>query len=313
LDTSQQSIPFLVYGPLRAGTTMLRLMLNNHPMLANVGEFDYLFSAVSFGPDGPVIDTHLLRHRFGFQHFGLRIDESLRGLAIIEDLLAQVAARKEGVRSINVHHGIDHVLKVMPHARVVKLQRDPRDVACSSVQIGFSGNSYHGVSQWIETEEAWDRARATLSPDRYIELRFEDLVADPETELGRVCAFMGVPYDPAMLHYADQSTYERPDASIAFKWKTKMPPEEAARITSRAPALIASRGYEVPPDLKPVSATERFRLDWANRLGKWRFQIRHFGFTTFCMEKVTDKLRLRKLHGHIMDKRINPVIATLVK
>jgi len=308
-----QSIPFLVYGPLRAGTTMLRLMLNNHPLLANVGEFDYLFSSVAFGPDGPVVDTHRIRHSFGFQKLGLTLDESLSGLAIIEDLMRQIAARKDGVHSINVHHPIDHALRVFPQPRIVKLQRDPRDVARSSVQIGFSGTTYHGVSQWIETEQAWDRAKATLAPDRYIELRFEDLVADPESVLARVCAFMGVPYDPAMLHYAEQSTYERPDASIALKWKTRMPPREAALITSRAPALIASRGYDVPADVKPASALERMRLDWRNRTVKWRVQIGHYGLTTFLMERIARRFGLRKLHGHIMDTRVNPVVATLVK
>ena len=310
---TKQDIPFLVYGPLRAGTTMLRLMLNGHPMLANVGEFDYLFSAVSFGPQGPVVDRDHLRHRFGFQEFGLRLDESLSGLAIIEDLLAQVAARKDGVRSINVHQPIDHVLRIMPHARIVKLQRDPRDVARSSVEIGFVGNSYHGVSQWIETERAWDRVKPGLSPDRYIELRFEDLVADPEAALKRVCAFMGVPYDDAMLGYADRSTYDRPNAAVALKWKTRMAPREAALITSRAPDLIASRGYDMPQDVSPPSALERMRLDWDNRIGKWRHQIRHYGLTTFVMEQATRRLGLRRLHGRIVDTRINPVVATLLK
>jgi len=307
------AIPFLVYGPLRAGTTMLRLMLNNHPMLANVGEFDYLFAAARFGPDGPVVDTHSIRHNFAFQHAQLSLDERLSGLAVIEDLLKQIAARKDGVRSINVHHPIDHVLRMMPDAKIVKLQRDPRDVARSSVQIGFTGTLYHGIGQWIETERAWDRAKATLAPDRYIELRFEDLVADPETELHRICDFMGVPYDPAMLRYDEQSTYDRPDASVAFKWKARMTPEEAALVTARAPDLIASRGYEIPPGVRPISSLRRARLHWANRIGRWRFQIRHRGLATFCMEKAAHRLGLRKLHGHILDTRVNPAIVSRLK
>jgi hypothetical protein len=35
-------------------------------------------------------------------------------------------------------------------------------------------------------------------------LRYEDLVADPETVLRRVCAHLGIGWDPAMLRYGDK-------------------------------------------------------------------------------------------------------------
>src|SRR5207237_4810910 len=50
---------------------------------------------------------------------------------------------------------------------------------------------------WRHNIEIGRRAAPILR--RYLELRFEDLVVRPEAELRRVCAFVGLGFEPAML------------------------------------------------------------------------------------------------------------------
>ena len=38
--------PVFIFGSERSGTTVLRLMVNAHPMLSNPGEFDFLFDTI---------------------------------------------------------------------------------------------------------------------------------------------------------------------------------------------------------------------------------------------------------------------------
>ena len=45
---------------------------------------------------------------------------------------------------------------------------------------------------------------------RYREVRYEDLVEDPAGELTRLCAFLDLPYDAAMLRYHERE----PDPTI---------------------------------------------------------------------------------------------------
>ena len=46
------SDPVFVYGGLRSGTTVFRLMLNAHPELSNPGEVDHLFDHIHRAPGG---------------------------------------------------------------------------------------------------------------------------------------------------------------------------------------------------------------------------------------------------------------------
>ncbi len=49
-----------------------------------------------------------------------------------------------------------------------------------------------------------------MPESRRIQVTFEDLVAQPELELERVCRFLGVSYEPSMLDIEGDSSYRRP-------------------------------------------------------------------------------------------------------
>ena len=74
--------------------------------------------------------------------------------------------------------------------------RDPAGFAC----------------QWA-TEVRDARALGGRVGERYLELRYEALVADPAAELERVCAFAGLVYDDAMLGYVGQTDSARRSTS----------------------------------------------------------------------------------------------------
>lgn len=295
-------IDTIIYGPLRSGTTMFRLMLKNHPQISNAGEFDYLFDAANV-TGGFSFDREVAFHDHGFHNFGFKVDASLDDEALFDALLAQVVALKPGIQTFNLHRHLDKALKLLPGVRVIKLHRDPRDVARSSLPMGFAGTLYHGVQHWIDTERNWDAVKPLLAPENRLELRFEDLVSDPEAELARVCAFMGVDYDPAMLDYEESSTYERPDARVAFKWKRTMSLADVALCTCQAPELIRSRGYDVPEGLHAPTSLGKLRLEFADKLGRWQFAVRRFGVGLTIAEKSTRWLGLRAQHNRIRDKQ----------
>lgn len=93
--------------------------------------------------------------------------------------------------------------------------------------------------QLVHTTLAWRDAvklhfkYRKLMGDRYILVRFEDLVTQPETELRRLCTFLGVPFQPTMLEGVDVvgSGYhdERHvglgiDPSAADRWRSHVRP-----------------------------------------------------------------------------------------
>src|SRR5262245_22883647 len=85
-------------------------------------------------------------------------------------------------------------------ARFVHLIRDGRDVALSRRRRGMGAGKpiADTAARWRRRIER-ARADARRLRGRYLELRFEDLIAAPEPALKRICALVELDYDPAML------------------------------------------------------------------------------------------------------------------
>ena len=72
-------------------------------------------------------------------------------------------------------------------------------------------------------------------------------MADLGGELGRVCAFLGVPFSAAMLDYHRDTTYGPPDPKLAEQWRRQAARREVALIEGKCGDLIAARGYAKGP------------------------------------------------------------------
>ncbi|MEL7086985.1 MAG: sulfotransferase, partial [Planctomycetota bacterium] len=112
-----------IYGALRSGTTVFRLMLNAHPAMSNPGEMDFLFDHLAPDPAHPTgwrYDLSALRAGRIFKASNLTIPPERDGLDLLEDFLTQLQDRAPGkALSINIHRRVDRMLSVMPHARVI--------------------------------------------------------------------------------------------------------------------------------------------------------------------------------------------------
>lgn len=298
----RMTAPVFVHGALRSGTTLFRLMLNSHGGIKNPGEVDFLFDFLVRDPAHPTgwryRRAEMARHRIVRAH-GLALRPDLDGLDLMADVIAQFDARAPGILTLNVHRHAGRIAALLPQARFIHLLRDPRDVARSSIGMGWAGNSFHGVGHWIETETEW--RRAAIDPSRVLTLKFEDLMADLEPRLTEVCGFLGVPFSRAMLDYHRNTTYGPPDPGIAQQWKRKAAPREIALLEGRLGPLLADCGYAPHGAPARPGRLERLRLDLANRTGRWRFNIRRFGLPLYLSAHFTrrfgpkwldDRLRL---------------------
>ncbi|MFF1272173.1 sulfotransferase family protein [Streptomyces marokkonensis] len=91
-----------------------------------------------------------------------------------------------------------------PDARFVFLLRHPESVARSWHESDPAKRPYDkAVTDVLRYLNAVEEARTT-GPDGCT-VRYEDITADPEREMRRLCGFLGVHYEPAMLHYGRKS------------------------------------------------------------------------------------------------------------
>ena len=105
---------------------------------------------------------------------------------------------------------------------------------------------------WVEAIRT-GRKTARLSP-RYVEVRYEDLVLEPEPTLMRLFAHLGVPYDPAVLEYhrrerdltgeSSAEQVQRPlDPSAVGRWRTALDAPALETVQRIAGPTLAELGY----------------------------------------------------------------------
>ena len=89
--------------------------------------------------------------------------------------------------------------------------------------------------QWATEVRAARALGERVGPGRYLELRYEALVADPAGELRRICSFAGLEYDDAMLGYVGRDRVGPEGAPAAAE-------RAAARRRARLEHRDAARG-----------------------------------------------------------------------
>jgi len=304
--TEQRPDPIFLVGAERSGTTMLRLMLDHHPDIAFFSEFEFASERISDRGDFPEVASYRewLRSDRIFAESGFEVDDTLDYPDLVRSFLDQKRDRdRKPLVGATVHTGFDHLESIWPGARYIHLLRDPRDVARSTIAMGWAGNVWTGVERWLRAESTWSRLRDRLPRDRWIELHYESLVQDPERELQAICDLLGIRYDARMLSYPEHSSYPAPDPSVANRWQQDLSDSDIGLVEQRVGSRLSECGYE-PSGVAAVSVTPRMerrmrRQDWIARI---RFRIRRHGVFLFTAEYLSRKLGLDTLHTPVMHR-----------
>ena len=265
--------PIFIVGVPRSGTTLLRVLLDSHSRILALPETPWVTGAYG----GPLSLRQLLLDLVEGPYGAVR---NVAGIAR-EDILAAGAnfleqlfepalkARDKSVVAFKTPSDIPHlefVTALLPQARYIHITRDGRDVAMSQLAKkgsfflelrGYRRLSYANVfRRWVEWE---GKARAVLYGGdlKVIHLRYEDLMADPEQEMRRVTAFLGLPFEPGMLDYASQShdypkweagstdVVQRRGLSVSSvgKWRSAKKSAEVLHTLARYDDFLVRLGY----------------------------------------------------------------------
>jgi hypothetical protein len=275
---------FLVGCP-RSGTTLLRRIGDAHPELAIVRELHWLprwwEHRIGITPEGMVtrdlLDMLLADRRFA--RLGLaaervadlvedgRPKHFARFVTEIFDLHGRLKGKRfVGEKTPGYVRSLPTLHALWPDAKVVHLTRDGRDVCLSVLDWSRAERTAGRFPTWDEdpvttTALYWEwnvrlgrEAGALLGPDRYLEVRYEALVADPELECRTLCDFLGLAYDPTMLRFHEGRTRSTPGLSAkkAWRpvtaglrsWREQMASDDVRRFEAAAGALLDELGYE---------------------------------------------------------------------
>src|SRR4029079_17476436 len=94
--------------------------------------------------------------------------------------------------------------RAVAEASFIHLIRDGRDVALSQRERVIDDEDVTMgamAERWQRRIAAAREGADEVKPGIYLEVRYEDLVGDTEATLRRICEFIGLEFDAAMLDY----------------------------------------------------------------------------------------------------------------
>lgn len=254
-------------GAPRSGTTVLRKLFDRHPEICSGAETK-LFVPAAY-------NLEWLARTYGMplgELVALR-DGSTSQAAFIDAFAARVRSEAGKVRWAektpqNIRH-LDWISHRFPQASIVHIIRDGRDVVCSmrqhpdwrwvdgrwqKVLVPRSVESY--ARRWLADVAA---GMAWRDDPRYVEVRYEDLVADPRAVLRSICDGIGAGHDAQWLaevgqvgasDAADDGRTKRPDyegavssASVG-RWHSDLSADEQAELERLCGPQLRELGYE---------------------------------------------------------------------
>ena len=276
--------PFFVIGFQRSGTTLLRMMLDSHPEVAIPLDVTGLWSRYAERLDDydglrstdairRLIGDLLAEERIGLWQVPLdaaRLESSLT----TRDYAGVIAAfygayahakgkRRWGDKDPGNMVRLHEIYRWFPDARIVHIVRDGRDACLSQIRQEFGHSEVVSCAADWREQVWWVRCiGGILGPERYHEVRYEDLLAEPEARLRALCDFLDLDYDAAMLDYHRRTSDAIPDskrhiwpmidrppiAANAERWRREMSPGLRICFEKRAGEVLRACGYDALPN-----------------------------------------------------------------
>lgn len=287
--------PIIILGNPRSGTTLLRLVLTSHPDICippEGGFMCWLWPQFSDWSRNDWLDHSKIRK------FSQAVERSkkfetwkISEAEITKELSSNspesyrhaccavyaLYARKN--KSEAAHWGdknnfytsqTELLTKLFPKGRFIHLVRDPRDVFCSYRDMAvlettsiykpvLSTDAAAVAEEWVRNNENVNRVLGTKNGISSCNLRYEDLVSNPEKEASKLCSWMGIDYHADMLQFHELNKKNILEPAETMDWKKKtlqkisteqcerfrkeLNSDEIASIEDRASALMKQFRY----------------------------------------------------------------------
>ena len=304
--------PIFIVGANRSGTTLLRLMLNAHSRIAVPDEMRFFRFTPAAGisifdwaqPD--VSDAKWDEFVNGFLDVNAGHLAELDGDAIREELMAldprelrtpftlvmetwakHFGKMRWGEKTPGTLYYCDVAIEMFPSAKFIYIARDPRGGVTSMQKTSFYTdnvilnsfirNKSHSIGRKVLLEH--------VPVDQRIDVRYEDLVTQSESQLKSICEFLGEEYESEMLAFFENSKrfmidkasddFNRAakmpvDRTKAESWKNELSPYDAAIVEKICSAEMEEFGYVKLGKRLSLSQTIRIKLHRAY----WDYYVR---------------------------------------
>ncbi len=136
--------------------------------------------------------------------------------------------------------------------RLILLMRDGRAIVASAVRRKKISLE-RAIRDWVTTMRSLSWASSTIPDSQVCRVRYESICADPAGSVARICEFLGVPFDPAMIELRKDVAHDIGGNPMRF------------RTTERRIRLDERWREELTAD--DLQVFERLAGNWNKRIG----------------------------------------------
>ena len=275
---SEQNLqPFFIFGSPRSGTSLLSRMIDSHEQLVvpneslifkmfssslgNYGDLNKLFNQQELLKD--ILATRVIQYWSPCPRFD-EVAPLIKqpGFAgVIEALICSRAPEKKllawGEKSPGHVFYWKEIKQTYPNAKVVHIIRDGRDVASSIINARMGPKTYFAAAKmWCDYLDGVAEIKQDCSEEDYIEIRYEDLLSEPEENLQKICTTLGVEYSEKMLKFFEKNASYQTDAtnlenlnkpliaSNKEKWRKNLSDSDLQEFETVAGQHLSAYGFE---------------------------------------------------------------------
>jgi hypothetical protein len=227
MPISLKEKPIIIIGAERSGTTLVMAMLGCHPRIAipevawyypRFHPYLYTYGDLSQEANFRTLAEEMV-HGLKTPYWGVKVNPR----TIVDEILATIRERsftglycamfewyakisggkpRWGEKTPHNLFFIGPISKDFPDAQFLYVTRDGRDASADYIKSAFGPtNIFCAAESWKLCENAARPWREKLPADRWMDVKYELLVAEPEKTLKTICNFLGEQYVPAMLDF----------------------------------------------------------------------------------------------------------------
>lgn len=250
--------PIFIVGCPRSGTTLLRLILDSH-------------SNISCGPETKFLDDLkkiTKNHWERLERYGFEREYWKQKIAQFFCSFQQEYANKRGKKrwadkTPQYVKQLEFIDWLFPSCQIIHIIRDGRDVVASHHDRWGYKSAIEATRLWPDCVSSGCNYGKKLPKERYLEIRYEDLVAQPEVTLRDLFNYLQEPWEPEVLEYEKfshddskftaQLTDQRRQSSKDFSTiytaqvgagKQTLDPFLKALLNRRANHILKKLGYQ---------------------------------------------------------------------
>jgi hypothetical protein len=227
-EKNQLAAPVFIVGAPRSGTTLMAVLLDRHSNIAIGPETQFFTEFIPQNWAGRTPKTHeqLVDSALAFKriadfnfdrdqlllHF-MKYELSLANLlrAIIEVHAIRNSKLRPGEKSPHHLQHVPMILDQFPEAKIICVLRDGRDVVRSLLETPWAIPKNPRrlrlfCIRWNDAAEQTIYYKRTLAPNRFMSVKFEDILRKPRSELEKICDFIGEEFESTQLEPAQPSS-----------------------------------------------------------------------------------------------------------